>query len=96
MSVQLLPWPGDSNYFRDLVFHLREPVMLPQEKFELWDYVGTVYTIRSRNTNGPEITRYECCLNFELEGIIRLTDNIHLYLILATLTSTFSHVTTTT
>jgi hypothetical protein len=49
------PWTEDADYSRDLLFHLREPVMLPKEKFEVGDYVGTVYTIRSRNTRGPEI-----------------------------------------
>jgi hypothetical protein len=62
MSAQPLPWPKDANYFRGLLFHLREPVMLPKQNFEqVWDYVGTVYTMQSRNTSVQEIIHYECC-----------------------------------
>jgi hypothetical protein len=63
MSAQLPPWPKDANYFRDLLFHLREPAMLPKQKFEEgWDYVDTVYTMRSRNMSRREIPHYECRL----------------------------------
>jgi hypothetical protein len=73
MSAQPLPWTEDAYYFRDLLFHLRKPVILPKEKFEdVPDYVDTVHTIRSRDTRGPEIIHYECCLNFKLERIIQL------------------------
>jgi hypothetical protein len=72
MPAQLLPWSEDANYFRNLLLHLSETVMLPKAKFELWNNVDTVYTIRSRNTNGPEIPHGECCLNFELGRIIQL------------------------
>jgi hypothetical protein len=75
MSAQLIPWTEDSNYLLDLLFHLSGPVMLPKQKFEeVWDYVDIVYTIRSRNTSGQEITHYQCRLKKRRMSSTRKSD----------------------